>query len=301
MCEADKDGVSTIVFPTTGTPVTMDNIQSVPADHWVHSLPVCTEAATVRTSIVGNSVRKRRDVSLCDVLSGGGDFVYLPVEDTLFFRATPIPFQVFAFISILTVYLAVILAHNMEVMLGSKKERSSILITELVVVVQIVLLLFASGVPRSNSWDLFSGVLDVFVTTEDRYVSVYLIVYSAYYVVQSLCVAYVAKNNAVKIGAQTPVNPIITTLTMVAMRVHYTLDNTYTVVATVLIATRLLNKIAQLGRTDTQYPAKRLSMTVDILADSVLVALLIYAGVVPHHGREPIITGLYMVQVSSTD
>ena len=119
-------------------------------------------------------------------------------------------------------------------------------------------------------------------------------VYSAYYVTRSLYGAYAGHH------PETPVNPIIATLTMVSMRIHYTLDNTYTTVAALLIATRLMNKIARFTRaTAATWSLRRsVSMAVDILADSVLIALLIYAGIVPHHSREPIITGLYIVQVS---
>ena len=159
MCEVEKDGVTTVFFPIYGASVMMDNLQSVPAEHWVHYLPTCTEGITVRTSIVGNAAQKRRDVSLCDVLGGGGDFVYLPASDTIFFKAKPISFQMFSLISVMTVYLAVILAHNLEVTLGSKKEQSNILVTEMVVIVQIFLLLFASGGPVND-------IMSVFVTIE---------------------------------------------------------------------------------------------------------------------------------------
>lgn len=292
MCEAEQEGVTTVFFPTPGVPVTVDNIQSVALDHWVHYLPKCTEGKTARIGTIGNNTRKRRDVSLCDVLSGGGDFIYIPTTDTIFFKSAPIPFQMFAVISFTTVYLAVILGHNMEVALGTNKTPSNVLVTEMVIVVQIILLLFASGGPISD-------IMTVFVTAEDRFVFTYLITYSAYYVLRSLYAVYTAQTAMI-----TPVNPVIATLTMVSMRIHYTLDNPYTTLAALLIATRFINKVALFTRAaDARSGAAAVRLqwseligALDMLADAALVSLLIYAGVIPHHGREPIVTGLYMVQ-----
>jgi hypothetical protein len=123
------------------------------------------------------------------------------------------------------------------------------------------------------------------------------------------------------------VNPVLAVLTLVSMRIHCTMDNTYTVVTTFLVATRLLNKLSTacgvvgrrpercqgprvpvgdvcdiLGGVVGRRPERRQGARVpvgavcDILVDSVLVSVLIYTGVIPYHCREPVVVTLYVLQ-----
>jgi hypothetical protein len=55
-----------------------------------------------------------KDISLCDILGTGSDYLFLPYEETLFVRMQPTSMLVLVVISVLTVYMTVILAHNLE-------------------------------------------------------------------------------------------------------------------------------------------------------------------------------------------
>ena len=56
----------------------------------------------------------KKDISLCDILGIGSDFLFLPYEDALYVRMQPTSMPVLIIISVLTVYMTVVLAHNLE-------------------------------------------------------------------------------------------------------------------------------------------------------------------------------------------
>lgn len=58
------------------------------------------------------------DVSLCNILGAGGDYIFLPFESKLFFISDPISFQMLGILSIGTMFMAIVLAHNLEYTLG---------------------------------------------------------------------------------------------------------------------------------------------------------------------------------------
>jgi hypothetical protein len=53
-------------------------------------------------------------LSLCDVLGGGSDYLFLPYDKTLYVLMQPTSILVLIAISVLTVYMTIILAHNLE-------------------------------------------------------------------------------------------------------------------------------------------------------------------------------------------
>jgi hypothetical protein len=87
----------------------------------------CPESATGRTSTLGPSggggdsgkTVRAWDLSVCNVIGGGWDFVFMPFDGVLFVLARPVPFHMVVIISILTMVMSIVLAHNLEFSLGT--------------------------------------------------------------------------------------------------------------------------------------------------------------------------------------
>jgi hypothetical protein len=225
------------------------------------------------------------DVSLCNVVGAGGDFVFMPHRGVVYAMMKPIPFQMFASINILTILMVVTLARNLEVSLGESSESASMWLTMCMMVALLFLVLFANG----------SGdALAPYITLEDRFAFVVVVAYVCYYVLRmaiDLAVAYIRSYRTGKpldLGNPSPINPVIGTLILVAMRLHSTLDNPYSTVGAFLLSTRLLHKLSD--------AEGMLRMSMDVLIDASLLSIVVYAGVVPQNDRNPTIAGLFLLQ-----
>ena len=254
---------------------------------------------------------RRWDVSLCNVLGAGSDFVYLPFKGELYVLRNPISFQMFAVVSVLVIFLSIVLAHNLEYALGSAQTNSS---TTLALAGMLSLLFcatFATG--RAD-------VFEPYVTMEDRIAFGTIFVYVLYYVARIVGSTLFGYDEM-----SSPVNPILATLVLVSLRLYTTLDNPYTVILSFLIAVRLLNKLSFLSmrpcgafhrdppshgsivkkirglvfRADEssqeqgdKYPWR----TADAFADAGFLSTIIYVGVVPQHNGQASVSALFLVQ-----
>lgn len=165
MCEifdTPNDAYRSSIFPNAGSPVLV-NIQSSDAVEefgFFRDLESnrCPEAATGRSySMVDNHaasdqqavpVQRTIDVSLCNVVGVGGDFVFLPHRRQLYAIYRPISFQIFAAMSILTVLMVITLSKNLEISMGSSqtsKDASNPIFTVLCMASLLLLSMFATG------------------------------------------------------------------------------------------------------------------------------------------------------------
>jgi hypothetical protein len=71
----------------------------------------CIIDSVSRTRVASTNYK---DISLCDILGTGSDYLFLPYEDTLYVLTHPTSMPILIVISVLTVYMTVILAHNLE-------------------------------------------------------------------------------------------------------------------------------------------------------------------------------------------
>lgn len=171
-CESTRDAMCTLVSDTpsgTGVTTRVFPVQNQPT-YIIHAdlekatregvpdfvTARCLEASTGRTA----TFAPKWDVSLCNVLGAGGDFVYKPYEGMLYVLQNPIPFEVFAVISVLTIIMAILLAHNLEWAMGSVKENSSTTLSVACMYALLFTTTFATGV---------ADVLEPYITHEDRY------------------------------------------------------------------------------------------------------------------------------------
>jgi hypothetical protein len=143
-------------------------------------LSECSEASTGR--VVSTDAK---DISLCDILGTGSDYLFLPYEQTLYVLMKPTPIVILMAISILTVYMTVILAHNLEDTVQESKDvhsesntlqRRQIGITSLLSMITLIFLsLFSNG--RADIWERL-------VTIEDECALSVLILYILYHVIR---------------------------------------------------------------------------------------------------------------------
>lgn len=184
--------------------------------------------------------------------------------------------------------MVVVLARNMELSLGSETGKSSAWPALASMVSLVFLSMFASG---------STDVLAPYITTEDRFGFVVACSFVLYYVCRVSWVQ-VTEGSAF---SSSPINPVLGTLVLVAMRVHCTLDNPYSTVCVFLLGTRLLHKLSRVsvGIGDFAKLTEEFSVlggSIDIVVDSILVSVVLYGGVIPQHGRDPTVTGLLVVQ-----
>lgn len=280
LCQVRVDNTTSIIFPSQGTPV----VSAPPSLHsppFFHRVPRCTEANTNRHTVIRQATNQpeRHDVSLCNIVGGGGDFVFVPGQEVLYSRDAPVGFPVHVAIAILIVYLTICLTHNIEVTLNTRKDAIDIRLTEIPILALTLVCMFADG---------STDVMDPFITSEDRVSNVILVGYIFYYTCRAIY--QYAPGSRHHHVTPSPVNPLLASLAFAAMRIHMTLDNAYTVVAAQGIAVRLLNKVFQ------QHPHAGLGSLMDIMMDAALVSALTFTGVVPQNSGEPVITLLYVMQ-----
>lgn len=203
--------------------------------------------------------------------------------------------------------MAIVLAHNLEFALGTTKSPTRTATTLVAMVSLLFSAIFASGAP----WD----VLQPYVTLEDRIACVAVLVYVGYYSaklgIEMALHYYRSGLLASGLGGagelvSSPVNPVLGTLSMVAMRLYSTMDNPYTVGILFLLATRLLHKIAvrhaagddRGGALDGRVGggARLLAEAADIVADASLASVYVYAGLAPQYGNDPTVVSLAVLQ-----
>lgn len=116
-----------LVFPNMGVPAYVTHGREVATVWPLLSTATgrCPETRTGRTASAldvhsgpngayNSATIPRWDISLCNVLGVGGDYFFVPDQGVLHVLLDPISVQMLTVISILTIYMAVMLAHNLE-------------------------------------------------------------------------------------------------------------------------------------------------------------------------------------------
>lgn len=124
---------------------------------------------------------------------------------------------------------------------------------------------------------------------QDRLACMSIIAYVLFYIAKETLSQQAGKRASV---LQSPVNPVLATLSMVTMRIYSTLDNPYTSAVLFLTATRLLHKIAKLDAAQSVETEKM----AEILVDSMLVSIYLFVGFIPQNNENPAIASLLVLQ-----
>lgn len=111
---------------------------------------------------------QQHDISLCNIVGMGSDYVYVPYRSRLFVLAAPVGNVALVVMSIFIVYLMIVMGHNLQTVLGvasltagdqqKGKQRNE---AKWAVVCMAGLVLVAC-------FSTSSGVIGAFVTVEDQ-------------------------------------------------------------------------------------------------------------------------------------
>jgi hypothetical protein len=143
----------------------------------------------------------------------------------------------------------------------------------------IVLSIFSNG--NGDAWERF-------VTVEDECAFDALLLYATYYMLKA-STQWLTSSKSVPTRPNT-VNSIMGILALVCLCYYSTMDNPYTIIVTLIISSRLMYKLENL------MSSTELEFVDDIIADSVVVAILIYTGIIPQYNHDYTIVGLYAFQ-----
>jgi hypothetical protein len=105
------------IFPNIGEAVYVTHATDTPEKIRLIS-NTCPEMNSQRTSFHSFHGKFKSDVSLCNVVGGGMDYVFIPSLNRIYISHTSISFEVFLIIAVLTIHISIVLAHNMEILLG---------------------------------------------------------------------------------------------------------------------------------------------------------------------------------------
>jgi hypothetical protein len=247
----------------------------------------CTETDTGRTlAVYGSATNKgeigRKDISLCNLVSGGTKYVYIPSIQQIFVLDDPISFQMFTIISVLTVAMAVTLSHNLEF---SAVQNGTPLGS--IPCISLMLILFGCVTFATGNWH----VLSPYVTLEDRLAVVVLSGYVLYYILRLLFLFFVCGDT------RSPVNPVLAVIILVTARLYGTIDNPYIAILSFLWCARFFTKLCNFSIDNgTSGICNWAGEAIDILLDGGILSLLVFIGMAPQYNNDPVVLALYVVQ-----
>jgi hypothetical protein len=118
LCHIQLNGLFHVrVFPNTGETVYIAHGNEV-SEKISLIANTCSETDSHRTSSHSYHGSFKSDISLCNVVGGGMDYVFIPSENRIYILRTSINFQIFLMIAVLTIHISIVMAHNMEILMG---------------------------------------------------------------------------------------------------------------------------------------------------------------------------------------
>jgi hypothetical protein len=213
------------------------------------------------------------------VLGTGNDYLFVPTDERLYVLMQPTSVIVLIAISILTVYMTVILAHNLETTVRAVDTSPHVsgINVPICMTALLVLSLFSDG-----HWNTF----DRFVTMEDECALVVLVIYNVYHVSQMVLRIALDQSSTQK----NTINSILGTMALVSLCYYHTMDNPYSIIITIIMASRLVYKL------NSSLQEEHVVYADDVVGDSVMISILAYTGIIPQFNYDPVVLGLYGFQ-----
>lgn len=229
----------------------------------------CPEALTGRTSS-----SRARDISTCDVVGVGADYFYIPGRDSLYILMHPIQMPVLIALSILTIYMTVVLAHNLEFSIKEQKAGTQPMGKNVVSLLAMTTLLLLTLFPNGNE---LSSVLEPFVTVEDQCAFATLTLYVTFNILR---IFFKMCDKSWSSTDNNPVNLILGLLALTSMRFYTTADNVYISIITFMMSCRLMYKTNKSLSKGIELPVN------NMVADTIIVSILTYVGIMPQYSYD---------------
>jgi len=223
LCAMTEAAGSMLWFPSTQVDIP-DNFQLIPRNEYLDQFPngsACTSSSTARSLLMRDT---RYEVSLCDMLDSNLDVVYM--REYIYWRTDPTGFLTYLVVSFACVYLVSCVSEN--IVNSMQGERHTVFAEQRVTVygslALICYLLF------------YEDCASLLLTAQDRSLMWHLLFYvGVQTVVQHLYETSVAH------GAR--ISLLTAFIALLTLRVHYSFDNPYTLVLSVLFGTRSMFKL----------------------------------------------------------
>lgn len=280
LCIIKQGNVSSRVFPVP--PETVYSLM----DTWEDSqrmrqiIPIhCPESDSKRT--ISDDMR---DVSLCDVIGGQGDFVYDIANQTMYVSRDTLDTLFTALTCVAVIYTAILLSKNLDVVLKAKNtnpERTWMAkLTPLLLTLIVLFIILLPTIVSNTSSDLFHSI----ITREDRVIFAVTVVFS------SVRILWMLEGSKQINNYNYIVNPLICILVLISIRFYSTADNPYAVALTAIFFIRWTMKIYNASCSDDMGNCPH------IMDDSIILALLLYYSVAPFYDHTLVNVALYAIQ-----
>lgn len=277
----------------------------------------CPETFTGRSLLFESTESRDDDLSLCNVMGAGTEFVYVPSHDTLYSSTNPIPILPMILASVLAILLMMIIGYNLQSILGdslpsnqqqaTKKERGTPPTlwnsTSHQLTLACMIALVATAWASNSAAD--SSPLSCFVTREDRIAFVLSTVYVGYYVARIVWdltvepwIMHRGDDEDLSREAPKPVNAVLACLSIAVQRIYASVDNPYTVVLAFLMLTWTFHKISMHDREhgSTARSLLRSLYWADVLFDCATISVMLYHGDIVQPDSDPSITATLVLQ-----
>lgn len=258
----------------------------------------CPESATGRV-IVLQSPSPKIDISLCNIIGVGSDYLYVASTSKLYMLLDPVGDIVLLLISLLVVYLMVIMGHNLQVVLGAAPASPGMDAKKNIMnkkgqwtVICMLILVAVTCFPTPSM-----NVLNAYVTWEDKLAFFCLLAHVIYYCIRIEVNVWFGNGRRAN-----PVNPMIAAIFLAVQRVYGSVENPYSLVLFFVMLTWALHKVSMLvhrvsgGKVHEDAVEAVILRSMDALVDCILLSMLLYSGAVGQMQMESTIAASNVLQ-----
>lgn len=222
LCEQfDDHGVSNMLFFPQGVVDLPQSFERVHRNSFTDRFPDGSSCTSARSGRVFQTDDTRYEVSLCDLIDAGVDFVYDHKGQRMYWREDTTSLSTLVFVCVLGIYIVSCIAQNIKHVLSNSAIEG--MWTQHVLLVLTVA--FVSVEVLFN--DLDSRIL----TDSDVRLFFVLYVYCVAEAVLQKYIAFEARHRSF-------VSPLTACLLLLAARIHYSFDTPYTVMLVVVFGVR---------------------------------------------------------------
>ena len=222
LCSLPAAAGSMLWFPSTQVDIP-DDFKLIPRNEYLDRFAngsACTSSSTQRSLLMRDT---RYEVSLCYLLDSNLDIVYM--RETIYWREDTTSFAVYVLVSCLSVYLVSCMSEN--IVHSMQGEKASVFAEQKLTVYGSLLIV---------AYLLFAGdCASLLLTAEDRDLMWHLVFYACVQAgAQHLYDPRVVRGSCISL--------LTACVALVTLRLHYSFDNPYTLVLTLLFGTRSMFK-----------------------------------------------------------